>query len=180
MSASLPLYPTPFSQLQHNLSARLTRALSRLEHSLPSYRPKFGIRTILAVTAVTAVAVASSQPFEPNVTFSSPVLVSKFDREGASGFDEYSITLTNESTFPIWCRVYEDVVLGTESLQVGGIENFKFDMPSVTTYKRLGKGEAIDIKSNPSPDWERFQVKVKVFDWRSRMYNASSEPMMPQ
>ena len=132
------------------------------------------------MTAVTAVAVALSQPFEPNVTFSSPVPVSKFDREGASGFDEYSITLTNESTFPIWCRVYGDVVLGTESLQVGGIENFKFDMPSVTTYKRLGQGESIDIKLNPSPDWERFQVKVNVFDWRNRMYNASSEPMMPQ
>ena len=40
MSASLPLYPTPISQLQHSSTPRLTRALSRLRSvALSHHRP---------------------------------------------------------------------------------------------------------------------------------------------
>ena len=51
MIASLTLYPTPFSQLQHFSTPRLTQALSRLRFSLTA-RLKIGLVPALALIAV--------------------------------------------------------------------------------------------------------------------------------
>lgn len=88
--------------------------------------------------------------------------------------------MTNQSTFPIWCRVYKGTVLSTECHQVSGVESYKFDMPTVTTYKRLEQGESIEINLVPDSEWDDFLVKVDVFDWRNRVFNAMSEPMSVQ
>ena len=45
-------------------------------------------------------------PFEPNVSFSTPVLLERNDKNDFNAYDKYTIKMTNNSNYPIWCQTY--------------------------------------------------------------------------
>lgn len=136
---------------------------------------RYGMRTVLVVVTLAALATAWYLPFEPNTTFSPAILVKQNKKEDASTYDKYKTTITNNSRGSIWCRVYNETVLAVSCSS--GSENIRFDMPSVKTFVRLKQGESIEVDFTPDSDWDEFQVGVQVFDWRNREFSCTSETM---
>ena len=142
---------------------------------MPSYKPKFGIRTILAITAVVAMATAWFLPFEPRISFSEP---RKYKNWGE--YDYYKTTITNHSKFPIWCRSFNGQVTSVGCQEAGTSNRVFFDGATVETFKRLGAGESTEICFSSNSDWVKFIVNVNVYDWRNRKFDSQSDAMSSQ
>ena len=44
-----------------------------------------------------------------------------------------------------------------------------------STFKRLNRGDSLDVRVTPDSGWEKFQVGVTVYDWRNRPFECKSE-----
>ena len=140
---------------------------------MTKFKLRFGIITILVITAIVAMVIALLLPFEPNVSFSTPVLLERNDKNDFNAYDKYTIKMTNNSNYPIWCQTYNVSCFASAS------ERFEVNSPTAP-YTRLDHGQSTTINFTPLSYWDSFQISVDVFDWRNRTFSCKSEATTTQ
>ena len=134
-------------------------------------KPRFNIRTLLALTVVCASVVVLCLPFSPSLAFSQPVLIGSSENDHGYVFDEYEITVTNNSFYSIWYRgnghgdvttFWREQAPATPESTTAATHASPF---SIVALHRGGKAK---ISTHIARDWGAFRVQFEVFDWRNR------------
>ena len=110
-------------------------------------------------------------PFSPSLAFSQPVLIGSSENDHGYVFDEYEITVTNNSFYSIWYRGngHGDVTtFWREQAPATPESTTAATHASPFSIVALHRGEKAKISTHIARDWGAFRVQFEVFDWRNR------------
>ena len=135
---------------------------------------RYRLRTLLLVTALVAVGIATFKPFEPSISVPSmiavPVAEPYFSPPLAGRYRQFQVFVRNDGLLPVWLAPNDTLVPDHAWESIATLRDPTYVDLDIYEDKctKLGAGQSRVYDVVVHAGYERFRLGIQARDWRGR------------